>query len=188
MAPGPADNCRASRPMRNAKVKKLASALVARLQELRIMSGGRSQARSDVARVPVLLAADGELDRLSIDRLLSGTRYLVVPAADAKQAARLLSQVVFPIALYDCRDAAEWQMCVRPAPGHWHAPSIVLLANEGAKDLCKEPACCGAFDVLVRPFRAEDLVSVLDLAYTKWLTGLEKGRRPCRAMTVPPPA
>ncbi len=174
--------------MRNAMVKKLASALVARLQKLRSTSSGRFKARSDVARVPVLLAAGGEPDRLSIDRFLSGTRYLVVPAADLKQAARLLNQVVFPIALYDCRDTAEWQMCVRPAAGRWHAPSIILLANEAGENLCKETACCGAFDVLMRPFRAEDLVSALDLAHTKWLVGLQKGRRPCRAMTIPPPA
>lgn len=48
------------------------------------------------------------------------------------------------------------------------------------------PAAGEPLNVLVRPFGEKNLIAALDLAYIKWMIGLAKGRRRCRALNVPP--
>jgi DNA-binding NtrC family response regulator len=158
----------------------LVFALLARLLPRRRTTGAFPKRCPSDMRVPVLLVSATEADRVSIERLLSGTRYLPVSAACPDHAAKLLSKVVFPIVLFDPFAGKGRQIPISRLTGGWRAPAILLISEAGELPCCKERACCVAFDVVIRPFEARDVVPILDLAYTDWMAGLVKGREPCR--------
>lgn len=161
-------------------MKNPASALLAHLRPRHPATGEFPKVRRAETPVPVLLAAAGEADRLSIERLLSGTRYLPVSADSPNHAARLVTQVVFPIVLFDPFAGKDWQPSISRLIGGWRVPAILLLAEGGEVPCCRERQCCVAFDIMVRPFEAPNVIPILDLAYRRWMAGLVQGREPCR--------
>jgi len=173
---GSAQNLRAE----EVNVMNLASALLSRLRPRHRAAGEFPKACPADLPVPVLLAATTEADRLSIERLLSNTRYLPVSAATSNHAAKLVSQVVFPIVLFDPFAGKDWRPPISRLIGGWRAPAVLLISEAGEVPCCREWQCCVAFDIMIRPFEAQDVVSTLDLAYTKWTGGRVEGREPCR--------
>lgn len=128
-------------------------------------------------RTPVLLVSVRESDSERIVKALGDSRYLAVRADDMEEAGRLLSHVVFPIILYDCRgQSADWQAALDRLIGAWRRPSILLLAESCRREFWEDAICRGAFDVLSPSFEPEDLLMALDFAHTNWKLGLS--RRP----------
>ena len=173
-------------PHGDGEVWNRALALWACLRIRRKPNRTASERRAGV-HVPILLAGTGETEVIAIRRMLKGTPYLPVSASGWEDTSRLLTNVVFPIILCDCAcNGTDWQMRIHGLLGARHAPAIVLVWEANGRRRCAEAVGCGAFNVLIRPYSAEELLSALNVAHTKWLGNLARGRRPCCAMTAPP--
>jgi DNA-binding NtrC family response regulator len=156
-------------------VKKGTATLLARFRKRRAAPARPSVPWPVQPQVPVLLASARDSDRLAIEGVLAATRYMLVPTASLNQASNLLSHVVFPIILYDCGfQGGDWQPALGRLIGAWRSPSIVLLSETYSHDFWEESVCRGAFDVLVRPFQTDDVLAVLDFAYTNWKLGFTR--------------
>jgi hypothetical protein len=163
-------------------VRHAASALLAPFRKRRAAplseaSSGEAPARAPIPRqplpeVPVLLVSQYGSDGAALQQVLRGSRYMVVHADDLDHAARLLGHIVFPIILYACHNEADWQPALGRLLAGWRIPSIVLLAETYSQTFWEDSICRGVFDVLSRPLRADDILTVLDFAYTSWTLGL----------------
>jgi len=132
-----------------------------------------------LARVPVLLASAQEGDRSAVTDLLRGTRYVVVKAANSREAGKILNHIVFPIILYDAAsDATEWHLGLKKMISAWRVPSVLLLANRYDAELAGDSLRRGAFDILVRPLRATDVMPALEFGYLQWKLRLGRTARP----------
>ncbi len=91
--------------------------------------------------------------------------------ADSAAAVDSLKRTGFPIVLCD-RDLAggEWQDTLRLLHSVRDRPCVILLSNVADEYLWNEVVRRGGFDVLTRPFRKEQVVSMLEFAYTYWKT------------------
>ncbi len=120
-------------------------------------------------QVPVLLASARESDRLIMQDLLVGTRYILGHSESLAQAANLACHIVLPIILYDqFFDIVDWQLALRRLACAWPRPSVLLLSDCGDEELLEDALRHGSLDVLVRPLHARDVLPALDLAYCSW--------------------
>jgi AmiR/NasT family two-component response regulator len=120
-------------------------------------------------QVPVLLASARESDRLTMQDLLIGTRYILGHSGSLAQAANLVCHIVLPIILYDqFFDIVDWQLALRRLACAWPRPSVLLLSDYGGEELLEDALRHGSLDVLVRPLHARDVLPALDFAYSNW--------------------
>ena len=120
-------------------------------------------------QVPVLLASSRESDRLIMQDLLVGTRYILGHSESLAQAANLACHIVLPIILYDqFFDIVDWQLALRRLACAWPRPSVLLLSDCGDEELLEDALRHGSLDVLVRPLHARDVLPALDFAYSNW--------------------
>lgn len=121
--------------------------------------------------VPILLVSARAEDAPNLKAILEDTPWRLVEAASSAEAVQALKRAAFPIVLYD-RDLADgaWQETLRillAAPGRACA---ILLSGVADEYLWNEVVERGGFDVLTRPFRKEQVISMLDFAHTHWKT------------------
>lgn len=166
-------------------VRSAASALLRPFQSRSADPRPASSPRPE-PRAPILLVSARETDLHAIENAISGSRYVVVPAS-LEQAATLLSHVVFPIILYDCRfPEADWKQPLARLVGAWRSPSIILLAETCSREFWEESICRGAFDVLTPPFQPDKVLVALDFAYTNWKLGLTRRTPPRQESALAP--
>lgn len=107
-------------------------------------------------------------DRSILRALLQGTHWAPVESTNWSEVIERLESVLFPVVLYD-RDlpGLEWQKGV-PALAASSACCVILLSDVFDPYLWDELVNRRGFDVLTRPFRKADVLSVLDFAHTYW--------------------
>lgn len=127
----------------------------------------------------MLLASAQASDRSDLAAVLRGTRFVVVQAGNLRDAATILSHIVFPIILYDTSfDVADWRLGSKRIISSWRVPSLLLIANRYDAEFTGDSIRRGAFDILVRPLSAEWVISALGIAYIDWKLGMSRTSRP----------
>ena len=121
--------------------------------------------------IPVPLGSNRDDDRLALQTLLQGTQWMPIQAANWTDLFRLARQVGAPVVLYD-RDlpGLEWQKAIARLVRASSTPCLILLSDVSDPYLWDELVQHGGFDVLARPFQREEVLAMLDFAYTHWKT------------------
>jgi DNA-binding NtrC family response regulator len=118
--------------------------------------------------------------RLSFLEQLDACRAEVLTACDWEEAQRILSKVSIDVIVTDTK--SDWQKvldAVRPSDG---GPQVVICARRVDERLCADLFRRGAYDVLVEPYSAEDLVRILEAAAAKtYMNSLRLPRVTARA-------
>jgi FixJ family two-component response regulator len=124
---------------------------------------------SPAIRVP--LGSGRDDDYVALQALLQGTPWMPIQAANWSDTVKLARQVDAPVILYD-RDlpGLEWQKGIPRLVGASSTPCLILLSDVSDPYLWDELVRHGGFDVLTRPFQREEVLAMLDFAYTHWKT------------------
>ena len=112
--------------------------------------------------ISVLLATDCKRDRNSLEAILKGTPWALIETASRTEAMRFLRQTTASIVLCD-RDLQDrpWQQTMLALLSVRRKTCFILLSSVGESNLRNEVVYRGGFDVLVRPFRKEQVLSML---------------------------
>lgn len=150
--------------------------LSALLRNLRYGAQTRAAESTVSAPVPapsnILLASSREEDRIGLRRTLLDPRWTILEAGYWTDALRLAEQVTFSVALCDVElSGMDWREGVRRLRLTRPSPATILLSNVADRYLWEELVSVGAFDVLTRPFRDNEAVSMIEFAYMHWKTG-----------------
>lgn len=135
--------------------------------------------------IPVLLISLGDAEKTSVREFLRGTRFLPVCADNLDHAAKLLSQILFPIVVYDpAPHTGEWEKRVGRLLRVWRRPMLLFPTSPGNTGFPENSVCGAGIYVLPRPLDGANFTAALDLAYRSWSEGPANGGALCRAMAA----
>src|SRR5258708_5997667 len=126
-----------------------------------------------MGKIPVLAVSEHRDDFSSLAKVDAGWSW----ALDLASALESLRRAEFPIVLLD-RDVAngDWPSAMRQLLAIRNRTCIILISSVSDEYLWNEVVQCGGFDVLPRPIRKEQAVSLLDFAHTHWKTTWPVGK------------
>lgn len=128
-------------------------------------------ARRTSPAIPVPLGSNRDDDCLALQALLQGTRWMPIQAANWSDMVKLARQVDAPVVLCDHDlPGVEWPKGVPQLVSASNTPCLILLSDVSDPYLWDELVRHGGFDVLTRPFQREQVLAMLDFAYTHWRT------------------
>ena len=112
--------------------------------------------------IPVLLATGCKGDPDSLEAILKGTPWALIKTASRTEAMRLLRQTTASIVLCD-RDLQDrpWQQTMLALLSVRRNTCFILLSSVEESSLRNEVVHRGGFDILIRPFRKEQVLSML---------------------------
>ena len=112
--------------------------------------------------ISVLLATGCKGDRNSLEAILKGTPWALIETASRTEAMRFLRRTTASIVLCD-RDLQDrpWQQTMLALLSVRRDTRFILLSSVEESTLRNEVVYRGGFDLLVRPFRREQVLSVL---------------------------
>jgi AmiR/NasT family two-component response regulator len=94
-----------------------------------------------------------------------------IQAANWSDMVKLARQVDAPVVLCDHDlPGVEWQKGIPQLVSASNTPCLILLSDVSDPYLWEELVRHGGFDVLARPFQREQVLAMLDFAYTHWKT------------------
>jgi two-component system response regulator AtoC len=120
-------------------------------------------------KLNILVVDDDEVTRKLLKEVLDKEGYTVIIAASGEEAVKALQHQIFPIVLSDIRMLELDGMSVLRAVKKSSAETAVILMTgfgsmEGAVEAIQE----GAFDYVSKPFKMNDLKSVMARAAKHW--------------------
>src|SRR5262245_53805591 len=156
------------------QVRTLLLALVTRILRKNAAPAAASQACAKRQRstIPILLATDRADDRRVLSVLLEGTKWILVHTGTWAEVLRLIACEDYPIILCD-RHLRGFDLSEdRPMPPAGRStPCVIVLSDVADPYLWDDLVQRGAFDVLARPIRKTQMLSMLEFAHTHWKTG-----------------
>ena len=120
-------------------------------------------------------------DHATLRRLLSGLPWVVSTAANCRQAVRELS--LAKISVIFCESLLEdgtWKSVLAHIRGNAHPPLLIVTSRVADEHLWAEVLNLGGYDVLAKPFNAEEVHHVCTTA-SLWLVHLAEPRRTAAA-------
>ena len=120
-------------------------------------------------RIPIVALVVSDHDREVLNCISSREPLDIHFAESHVDAWEAMNRLNSPVILYD-RDwpNAEWRTTVQALASSPHR-SCVILASRVADDyLWQELIRCGGYDLLAKPFRADDVARALKLALSYW--------------------
>ena len=114
------------------------------------------------APISGLLATGCQGDRNSLEAILKGTPWALIETASRTEAMRFLRQTTASIVLCD-RDLQDrpWQQTMLALLSVRRDTRFILLSSAKESTPRNEVVYRGGFDLLVRPFRREQVLSML---------------------------
>ena len=131
----------------------------------------KSEAQAVTARISIIALVVSDHDREVLNYIAHREPVDIHFAESHVDAWEAMNRLNSPVILYD-RDwpNAEWRTSVQALASSPHR-SCVILASRVADDyLWQELIRCGGYDLLAKPFRAEDVARALKLALSYWKT------------------
>ena len=122
-----------------------------------------------IARIPIVALVMSDEDRKVLSHISDHEPVEIHFAESRVEAWDVLNRLNSPLILYD-RDwpDAEWRTTVQTFAASPHR-SCVILASRVADDyLWQELIRCGGYDLVAKPFRADDVARALKLALSYW--------------------
>ena len=138
-----------------------------RAYRLRLITGG--EATTTAAITPVVALVVSDQDRQALRDISDHEPFEMYFAQSRVEAWDAMSRLSSPVILYD-RDwpGAEWRTTVHTFASS-PLRSCVILASRVADDyLRQELFRCKGYDLLAKPFQAEDVTRALNLALSYW--------------------
>ncbi len=129
----------------------------------------KTAAQAIPPRITIVALVVSDHDREVLTRISNREPVDIHFAESHVDAWEAMNRLNSPVILYD-RDwpNAEWRTTVQALASSPHR-SCVILASRVADDyLWQELIRCGGYDLLAKPFRAEDVVRALKLALSYW--------------------
>jgi FixJ family two-component response regulator len=132
-------------------------------------------------KISVLIFTARPEDEVELKELLEDTPWELQALPLGEDAAAALKTAAVPIMLFD-RDAADctWREKMTGLAKSRRNACVILLSNVSDQYLWEEVVQHGGFDLLARPFRKEQLLSMLLFAYahcrTPWPKAIARGR------------
>ncbi len=103
-------------------------------------------------------------DQASLRRILHDA-IRVIPAATCRQALRCLTRVHVPVVLCDCAlPDGSWLDLLHRLDGGHDSPVLIVSSSTADEYLWAEVLNLGGFDVIAKPFRAAEVLHVLETA------------------------
>lgn len=135
-------------------------------------------------RIPVVAAVVSEQDR-HVLASVSGQEVLEVHFVEScDEACAVAKHLIAPVILFD-RDlpGAEWRTAVKSLAASPHRACVVLMSGVVDDYLRQELIRRGGYEVLSKPLRADNILRVIKLALSYWIStaspGEVIGNKPC---------
>jgi CheY-like chemotaxis protein len=135
----------------------------------------------DSPRIRALSISKYVEDHSTLRRLLSGLPWVLTTATNCRQAVRQMSQE--QISVIFCESLLEdgtWKSVLGHIRGEAHPPLLVVTSRVADEHLWAEVLNLGGYDVLAKPFIAEEVRHVCTTA-SLWLMQLAAPRRTAAA-------
>ena len=129
----------------------------------------KSDAQAVTPRISIVALVVSDHDREVLNCISNREPVDIHFAESHVDAWEAMNRLNSPVILYD-RDwpNAEWRATVQALASSPHR-SCVILASRVADDyLWQELIRCGGYDLLAKPFRADDVARALKLAFSYW--------------------
>ena len=120
-------------------------------------------------RIPIVALVVSDHDR-DVLNYISGREPLDIHFAESHvDAWEAMNRLNSPVILYD-RDwpNAEWRTTVQALASSPHHCCVILASRVADDYLWQELIRCGGYDLLAKPFRADDVARALKLAVSYW--------------------
>lgn len=117
-----------------------------------------------ILKLEVILANVRDDDRDRLRAVLTGTPWTMIDAG-LPDIANVVREASIPIVLCERSDSNEYRKILSLLRKARREVCVILLAGEGDVPGAQEVAQCGAFDLLTRPLRREQVLPTLLFAY-----------------------
>jgi DNA-binding NtrC family response regulator len=133
----------------------------------RLSTKGARHGAPDRIAIVALVVSDHDRNVLSG---ISDREPVEIHFAESRvEAWDTLNRLNSPLILYD-RDwpDAEWRTTVQTFASSPHRSCVILASRVADDNLWQELIRCGGYDLLAKPFRADDVARALKLALSYW--------------------
>jgi len=116
----------------------------------------------------VLIVDDAKVVRVSLGRIMVQLGYLVVEAADGKQAQeRMQEHDDIDLVMLDWNmpvmNGYDFLVALRSDPKHIRKPSVIMVTTETGMTSMLKALAAGADEYIMKPFDKETVVGKLDI-------------------------
>lgn len=125
--------------------------------------------------VTVLLVSPEEGDHRYFGSVFARTNWRLRRAYTLEEAFEVLAHEPIGVIVAEERLAGgSWRTILRAVEGLASPPKIVLAAPAAELELAAELLECGGWDVVARPFDAEEIIRCVSAAWLSWKAGRER--------------
>ena len=128
----------------------------------------------DTPTLPLLLAVSDRAEHVASLREITaaGLRCTVHAAVNCSDAMDKASQGGYAVLLTaSTLPDGDWRDLLHFSLGLWRPPRLIVFCTQADERLWAEVLNLGGFDLLLTPFRSEEVVPALDLASRSWRDG-----------------
>jgi len=116
----------------------------------------------------VLSVSPNVEDRASLERIFK-SGWTVIASATAASALSVLREVPIPILICDCAlTPGTWQEMLERISLLPDPPLLIVTSRLADERLWAEAVNLGAWDVLAKPFDAEETIRIVNVAWQHW--------------------
>ncbi len=119
--------------------------------------------------VTVLTLSSLEEDHSNLGAILSRSNWRVYHARNCQEALDLLQQERIPVLVCE-RDLADgcWKDVLNQLWDCQSPPMLIVTSRHADDHLWAEVLNLGGYDVLAKPFAAEEVIRIISLAWLQW--------------------
>lgn len=133
------------------------------------MASGHASEADPLSVVTVLLVSPEERDHRYFQSLFARTNWTLHGAYSSADAIELLSSQAIPVVVAEERlPGGGWDEILRAAENLPAPPKTVVAAVLAEPAFLAEVLNLGGYDVLVRPFDAQEVLHCLSMAWLSW--------------------
>ncbi len=119
--------------------------------------------------VTVLAVSPDEADHRALRGLFDHTKWVLDRAETLKGAFERLEESPSPVVLLSRKlEDGEWTAFMERLPNTPDAPRVIIVAEKLTQEIYQEALYHGAFDVVVKPFKAAQLYPTVSDAWWQW--------------------
>ena len=135
--------------------------------------------------VKVLSISPTESDAVALRRILSHTAWSLEEARTLAEALGKLAENPAPVILCNYRLAdGSWRDVLAETSKLPHRPQLIVASPLPEDKLWMEVLDSGAYDLVVKPFKADDVFRIISLAWLHWKQQRKQRARPAHATEI----
>jgi DNA-binding NtrC family response regulator len=134
--------------------------------------------RSAEPEVKVLLISPSESDAVALRRFLSHTAWSLEVAGTLADALAKLEANAAPV-IFCAQTVPDgtWQDALAMTSVLPYRPNVIVLSTQPDDKLWMEVLDSGAYDLLGKPLKADEVFRIISLAWLQWKQQLRQSRR-----------